>query len=306
MLTIVGQGLVGTLAGLEAEARGVDFRVVDAGSGTPATRAAAGLFNPLTGPRFTASEQDWAPLTAFYRRREDLLGRRLLHPLPLVRPLEEAKVGPEAFPRSGPGWLAAVVAGPEGPWVRIDGGGWIDLDALLDGARERWLRAGRLEDRFFGEEEGRGHRVLWCGGPRGLSSGPWAEVPGVQGRWQGVRGDVLTVTVPGFSLDHGEVGAKFLLPLGDGRYRWGATHEIDVVDEGPRPAARELLERSLAARLGRPFEIVDHRWGVRPASRNRTPLVVVHPSEPGWTLVNGFGGRGVVQAPGVISKWFSS
>lgn len=305
MLTIAGQGLVGTLAGLEAEARGLEFRVVDSGSGISATRAAAGLFNPLTGPRFTAAEEDWSRLTTFYLDLEQRLGLKLVHSLPLQRPLRGAKIGPEAFPRSGPGWAATLVEDGNGPAVRIDGGGWIDLEALLDGARQRWLRTGRLEERWLGAEEVQGARVLWCTGPRGLASGPWAEMPGVRGAWQGVRGDVLTVVIPGFRLEHAEVGPKFLLPLGEGRYRWGATHEIDVLDEGPRPAAREELEKSLADRLGQPFEVVDHRWGVRPASRNRAPLVMNHPAEPGWALCNGFGGRGVVQAPEAVTRWFS-
>jgi glycine/D-amino acid oxidase-like deaminating enzyme len=250
LLTIVGQGLAGTLAALQAETRGVDFLVVDKGI-------------------------------------------RIVHPLPLLRTWANAKVGPEKFPRSVPGWTAE--ASPQG--VRIEGGGWIDLPVLLDAARRHWLRSGRLEERIFDPSEGRGRRVLWCGGLADFTGPVWGPTQGMSNRWQGVRGDLLTVRVRGLALDYGEVGTRFLLPLGNDRYRWGATHESDVLDFGPRPEARALLERELSQRLGRPFEVVDHTWGVRPSSRTKKPIILRHPDESGWTLFNGFGGRGVALIP---------
>jgi len=121
----------------------------------------------------------------------------------------------------------------------------------------------------------------------------------VEGRWQPVRGDVLTVRIPGLQLDYGDVGTRFLLPLGQGLFRWGATHESDVDDLELRPGARDLLEKELRARVGA-FEVVDHRWGVRPSSRSHLPFWVGHPDEPGWTLFDGLGGRGVALGPPAV------
>lgn len=302
-MTIVGHGLAGALAALAAEKRGIDFVVIDEGSGSTATRAAAGLFNPLTGPRFTPGEH-WDTLVPFYRGLEQGLGVALVHLLPLARPLgpgSGAKVGAEAFPRRGPGWSARVETLGGVPQVVIEGGGWVDLPVLLDAARARWASQGRLESRRFTPAEGRGRRVLWCPGAS-LVGGPWGPV--VEGRWQPVRGDVLTVRIPGLELEYGEVGTRFLLPLGQGLFRWGATHESDVDDLRARPQARVLLENELAARVGA-FEVLDHRWGVRPASRSHRPLVLVHPDEPGWTLFDGLGGRGVALGPPALAGLFA-
>lgn len=299
---IVGAGLAGTLAGLEAERRGKSFVVVDEGAGAPATRAAAGLFNPLTGPRFTVDGDGWDTLVPFYLDLEQSLGVALLHQIPLVRPWDGAKVGPGDFPRKAPGWTAELIFSGDGG-VRIEGGGWVDLPVLLDAVRTRWVETGRLEPRRFGLPEGRGRTVLWCGGVADFTGAVWGSVPGVAGKWQAVRGDVLTVRIPGLNLEHGEVGPRFLLPLGEELYRWGATHESDVTDQGFRPEARESLEKALRDRLaGLGFAVVDHRWGVRPASRTKSPLVVAHPDEPGWTLFNGFGGRGVALVPRWLEK----
>lgn len=303
-LVVVGQGLAGTLVALEAEAQGRDVVVIDADAGATATRAAAGLFNPLTGPRFTADQQSWDALVPFYRRLEQRLGVALVHPIDLVRPLAGAKIGEGAFPRAAPGWSANVEPGPRGPQVRIQGGGWVDLPALVDAARARWRALGRLEERRVGPEELRGRRVVWCGGAADLGGPVWGAV--VARRWQPVRGDVLTVKIPGLRGADGWIGPRFLLPLGHDLYRWGATHESDVDDQGPRPGARTVLEDDLAAWLadrgGPAFEVVGHSWGVRPSSRNHRPLVGVHPDEPGWTLFNGLGGRGVVLGPTALTE----
>ncbi len=291
-LIIVGQGLAGTLAALRAEARGISFVVVDEGSGS-ASRVAAGLFNPLTGPRFSADTLGWEILVPYYRELELLLGQSFVHTLPLRRPWTGAKIGAEAFPRAAPGWRATADA--EGVW--IEGGGWVDLPRLLEAARSRWADAGRLEQRNFDPAEGRGGSVLWCGGASDFT-GPWRAVPEVADRWQPVRGDLLTVRIPDLDLGHAEVGPRFLIPLGSQLYRWGATHESDVDHRGIRPEARALLEAELRLRLGKlPFEVVDHQWGVRPASRTKAPILAVHPRESGWTLFNGFGGRGVAWIP---------
>jgi glycine/D-amino acid oxidase-like deaminating enzyme len=110
----------------------------------------------------------------------------------------------------------------------------------------------------------------------------------------------LTVRIPTLKRDYGEIGPRFLLPLGEEVFRWGATHESDVLDQGPCPAARKRLEEELALKPGiGAFEVLAHHGGVRPSSRTGSPLVLRHPDEPGWSLFNGFGGRGV----SVIPRW---
>jgi glycine/D-amino acid oxidase-like deaminating enzyme len=266
--------------------------VVDEGSGISASRVAAGLFNPLTGPRFTPDTDDWDQIVPFYRHAEALWRTHFLHLLPLFRPWEAGIT--KTVASGAPGWSAR--SDNLGVW--IEGGGWVDLPKLLETARDYLYKEGVLEERQYSPDEGRGRTVWWCGGLADLKGPVWGSVDGVAGRWQGVRGDLLTVRIPGLHRGYAEVGKRFLLPLGDGFYRWGATHESDVLDTGPRPEARSLLENELSLHPAVPgFTVTSHEGGVRPASRTGRPLVVPHPDEPGWTLFNGFGGRGVSWIP---------
>src|SRR4051812_34785476 len=54
-VTIVGQGIAGTLLAWELEQAGLPFRIYDAGHEGAASRVAAGIINPVTGQRLAKS-----------------------------------------------------------------------------------------------------------------------------------------------------------------------------------------------------------------------------------------------------------
>ena len=291
---IVGGGLAGTLLGLEFERLGRRFRWFDQGSGATSSQVAAGLFNPLLGPRMSPDPGDWSELATRYRDWEKRLAAKFFYPMPMRRPLRGTKVTEADFPRKGQGWEAVV----EGEEVFITGGGWVDLPVLLAAARKRGLARGVLEQRLVPAEEAQGHKVVWCGGLADFSSPAWQNDPLVKGRWQAVRGDLLTLKAPQCRQEHISIGVRFLLPLGKGLFRFGATHESDVLSMDERPLVRDhlLAEAALVPGLGN-FELIDHRWGIRPASRTLEPLVGRHATQENWFLFNGFSGKGVSAIP---------
>lgn len=295
-VTIVGQGLAGSLAALAAWDRGLDFVVIDEQGGQTASRAAAGLFHPLIGPRFTPSDVNWLGLIPFYRHWEQRLGRSLVHVQDFLRPWATAKIPASRLTRTGPGWSTSWETVHGEVFLREQGGGWIDIPMLLDSVRQRLSHEGRLQERVVSENELRGKTVWWCTGVPGLLSRAWA--PLVEGRWQGVRGDVTTWKTNQNPLPPALIAQRFVLPMGPGLVRFGATHEADVLDWQPRPSALETLRQDWLRYGGKQDdELSQHAWGVRPSSRNGKPLILVHPDEPGWTLFNGFGGKGVSQIP---------
>lgn len=293
-LLVAGAGLAGTLLALDQHQRGHPIEVWDDASGAGCSRVAAGLFNPLLGPRMSADPGGWDLLEPAYRRWEELLGTRFFHPLTIKRPWVGSKVTAAHFPRSGLGWSAAAT--DEG--VCIEGGGWVNIPVLLDAARTFFRQQGLLREQRLTTGEAIGRRVVWCGGLDDFTSGVWGLDPMVEGRWQGIRGDVLTVEAPECHQSWISIGSRFLLPLGGGRFRWGATHEIDVVTREEKPPMRERLvaELCLVPGIGE-FRVVDHQWGIRPASRSRKPLIGRHSQHRDWFLFNGFAGKGVSTIP---------
>ena len=89
----------------------------------------------------------------------------------------------------------------------------------------------------------------------------------------------------------------WVIPIGEDRYRVGATYEWDNLESGPTPEGREKVERLLRTFTARDFQVIDHQAGIRPIINRSKPVVKYHP-EIGW-MVNGLGSKGVIYAPRV-------
>jgi len=120
----------------------------------------------------------------------------------------------------------------------------------------------------------------------------------------GTKGEVLTVKIAGLNLDHPIKSSVFLIPLGNNFYRVGATYSHEDTTNLPTTEGREELIQKLTSFIKAPIELVDHKAGVRPTTKDRRPLVGRHPKFNNMYLLNGLGSRGVMIAPFVAKKLF--
>jgi glycine/D-amino acid oxidase-like deaminating enzyme len=129
-----------------------------------------------------------------------------------------------------------------------------------------------------------------CAG--GMSEGKAALLPSDASPSLYVASRCFTLT------DHILNGAHWLIPRAEGGYRFGATHDHAVCDSVPSPAGRAELEAGFRALLpGREARIAAHQAGVRPGTRDKSPLLGTHPKQPGLHIFNGFGARGALAIP---------
>ena len=110
-----------------------------------------------------------------------------------------------------------------------------------------------------------------------------------------VRGEGLTVRIEGLRLKSVVHRGVFIIPVGDDRYRVGSTFAWDKVWSGPTDEARRWLLDKLERIVSRPVEVEEHWAGVRPASRDRRP--VLGRTTAHEAIMNGLGSRGVLLAP---------
>ena len=319
-MLVVGQGLAGTLVGFEALRRGWNVTTIDRGTHC-ASRVAAGLFNPMSFrrliPTWDASDH-LQTMRETLGSMEALLGISVLFPMPMWKILPDAEVAAnwleksQANPLMGPLIPAPEgVIAPHGIGV-VEAAGWVDLPRLLDGWRAHLMRedvpaqfiaadlqdfeaSGRLSD-FDAVVDCRGVAV------REDDSLAHLEVAAYQG-------EVLTLegTGPGFeaTLNCG----KWLLPIGGGRFKLGASYDWNSDTLEVSDAVREtLLEKMESAwpgvRTG--HDVVAHEVGLRPVSRDRRPVVgaalgsipaAEGAGSPKRFVFNGLGTRGVLIAP---------
>ncbi|MEJ7659256.1 MAG: hypothetical protein WKG07_06320 [Hymenobacter sp.] len=82
----------------------------------------------------------------------------------------------------------------------------------------------------------------------------------------------------------------------------GATYRWPPFSENPDDGDQRELAGRLAGLTALPFSVVGERRGVRPAVRDRRPLLGRHPALPWLSLFGGFGSKGVSLAPRLAAQ----
>lgn len=299
--------------------RGVPFRILDGNHLSGASRVAGGLINPVIGVRFSRAwrvdeclpeavgfyrdlEKEWeaslyqeAPIRRLFKSMEqkEFWGKK--RNLSELQPYAHRTLSSdETFPGGEVHWGG----------VEIVGGGWLNFPSLLMLARKEWSAGGYWKEGHLKEEEVdfSGSGIRW----RGEEFSALIDCRGYQtdsewwGRlnWRPARGEIITVRTeedwPQNVIWSRDV---FVVPLGGGCYRVGATYSWDVEKAGTTAEGKQLLMERLRKLTGSPVLVMDHRAGVRPILRDKRPVLGRHPEHPGLWICNGMGSHGGTVAP---------
>ena len=332
---VVGHGLAGATLADALRHRGHRVLVYDAGRPDSASRVAAGLVNPVAGRRFALAwrADELIPYaTAYYRALEARLGQAFYTAAPIFKVFgsEEEQVALVARSVKQP-WgdfvseilthdpgLPGVLAPHGGAWLRH--GGYLAVAELLaalaaEGEAAGWLRREAFDwarlvsipssagPAFVYNGAVRTRHVVCCEGAEAVHNPYFNWLPLTPN-----QGEVLDVECAG--LEAGQVLNRgvYVVPLGAGRFRVGATYRWPPFVEGPTADGRAELATRLGALTAAPFAVVGQRAGVRPAVRDRKPLLGPHPAVPGLSFCGGYGSKGVVLAPrlaALMADWLA-
>jgi len=301
--TIVGGGLAGCTLAWALRGRGRRVCVVDRGEGSSATRVAAGMVNPITGPNLSKSwrfEELWPAALAFYRQVEVGSAVELFHELPLLRLLDsDEQVAKWRRRLAVPGYAECLAAEQlqagdalhsEFGGFTLGRAGYLDTGEFIAATREMLGEGWQVGEVM---EPVAGAVTVFCEGMAAAGNPLFDWVP-----FRPAKGEVLIVSVEGIS--EGRIvnrGGVWLLPLGGGRYRAGATYEWGATDARPTAAGRAEIERRLRRLLRVPFVVEGHHAGVRPVVRASKLLCGLHPARADVGFFNGLGSKGVLTAP---------
>lgn len=112
-----------------------------------------------------------------------------------------------------------------------------------------------------------------------------------------VKGDVLEVEINGLPNDKVYNGGVYVAPHENGLFRIGSTYDwknlTETIDEN---AKNEMLEK-IKSFCKAEITIKNHLAGIRPAAKDRKPIVGKHYSEKNMFVLNGLGTKGVSLAP---------
>lgn len=298
-LAIIGQGLAGSCLAWHLHWRGRRFTLHDDRREGAASRVAAGMINPVTGKNYSAGwrhAEFLAEAEDFYAKVAQATGRAVWFPQPVIRLVTAAE-----WPKVQAKRAAAELA----PWIeRVEeaaGGDWSAAVVLRGGGRVAVREFCEATAEYFGVSErapeaGVGVRRVFCEGAAGL-------IAGRLGRHRCAKGEILTLRSPATGRGIRIGGGGWLVPLGEGIFKCGATYTWDVLDGRPTEEGRRAVERIAARLLDAPFEVTGHEAGVRPIVRRSQPVIGPLADEGGAAAVfNGLGSKGSLYAPGVAAR----
>ncbi len=324
---IIGQGLAGSLLAWQLLEQGQRVMLISREDRQCASRMAAGLVNPVTGKRLVLSaqiEQYLPTALSLYQQLEQHFSQRFYHQKSMLRlfrstdeiPLWQKRV---ADPDYQP-YLETTTRQEHNPGLQMPLGGfrqlqtgYLDTVALLDRLDEYFMqhraclhKTVHYKDILINSDAVhvgalQARRLIFCEGYQG-SNNPWFDwLP-----YKPAKGEILTLKIDQLDIDEIINAGKWLLPIGDNVYRFGATYEWQGLDEQASVTAKQELLQALTQIIGenRTIKLVRHQAGVRPCTMDTRPYIGLHPQHPQLGIFNGFGSKGSLMIP-YYAKQFS-
>ena len=137
--------------------------------------------------------------------------------------------------------------------------------------------------------------VVFCEGWRGQENPFFPKLA-----WQLAKGEALLIRFQhekAASIGQMLKKTVTLAPLEGGVFWAGGSYQWDFSDLLPTQAGKDFVQNHLREMLVAPFEIVGHVAGVRPAVKDRRPLIGQSAVQPKVFIFNGLGTKGALLAP---------
>lgn len=320
---IVGQGLAGTVLADILMQRGKKVLVIDEHHSTIASRVAAGLYNPVVFKRIVKSwmADELIPfMDDYYNDAELRVNSKFYYKKQIIKIFTESNekefwlkktnedVGKYLDKKIEEAFLEDIVHAPLGASHVLSAGN-LDTVKFLDAFWDHFSQKHMVMNERFNYDhlllhgqqvsykDHQADKIIFCEGHKTVSNPFFGHLP-----FKLTKGEVLTVRIPKLS-EQKDVFEKvinkgcFILPVGNDLFKVGATYEWNDLSEQPTEKGKNELIEKLKKVLKVPFDILEHKAGVRPTVSDRRPILGLHPERHNVAIFNGLGTKGVMLAP---------
>jgi len=303
---LVGHGLAGALLADALERRGRRVAVADPYLPFGATKVAAGILNPIIGPKLNAPwriEDCLSKARETYERLGKAWGMEFYREFRMIRIFkdqemadrwrvrkEETATAPFMGKTLGSEELAKMAVGSSFGAGEVLGAGALRAKELVDASRRHLRKSGLFyPEAFDAEDVSSVPRIVFCEGFR-VKDNPWfSALP-----FAPVRGEILEMADARTDFLN---GGTWFLPQGLGQALAGSTFDWDDLESGPTDAGTTRILEGLSYLNDPKPSVTGRRSGVRPGTRDRMPIMGTHPANPSISIFNGFGSRGGTLIP---------
>lgn len=320
-IIIIGQGLAGSLLAYELSKQGEDILVLDDGLNTSSSKVAAGIINPITGHR---PNRD--PLYDIYLEKALLTYKALEADFgqDFIRPQKQIRIFQDQKQKTA--WLEKYMATNQVieinhkrfPELKLDHGGClvafsyvVDVASVLSNIQNYLIQKNQYQQRVIEHKDIHIHptsvsidqhhakQIVFCEGARIQQNPLFKDVEMVP-----AKGEILTLDIPALAPNFYNWG-KWLVPTHDGKFRLGSNHiwddqSMDVSQE-TKVSLLESMQSQFAQSLE--FRVIDHISGIRPATKDRNPVVQKSTKHDHIFCFNGFGSKGCLMIPFYVQEF---
>ncbi len=316
---IVGRGLAASTLMHAFHKQHITFITIGNKDLSSSSRVAAGIWNPIVFKRLTKSwlADELIPyLNEFYADCELRLGKKLVTQRPIVKPFTEDQekvlwdkkaadelknfLEPISQHEEPEEFKQCIITNGIG-YVKNSGN--LNMTEFLDQTAD-YFEKDLLEETFDHSQlkvytdkvvyrgiEAR--QIIFCEGHLVKNNPFFNWIP-----LKPAKGEVFTVKIPQLQFVNAIFNRNgFVMDLGDGLYKVGATYAWDDLTEDLTEAGALELNDKLKKMTDCQYEVTRHEAGIRPSSSDRRPIIGQHPLHKNLFVFNGLGTKGVMLAP---------
>lgn len=316
---IVGQGLAGSVLSFLLQKHGYEILVIDQGHTNTASKAAAGLINPITGRYYTKSwkiEELIDSARKVYTQIEADLACTLWYDIDIFRALHtieqvndwSVRVGSADYTQYAAHTTESpydsIVTAAEGIAL-IKGGARVDISLFIEKYRNRLASNNQLLIEAFDydvldhQHDSVSYKgfsakgIIFCEGYNMTNNPFFSTLPIAPAKGESLHIGIDTASKLDAVMKH----QQYLVPIGNGMFWSGGGFKWNFEDESPTAHFKEAYIDSLSKFINTPYVVVQHNAGVRPCVKDRKPLIGTHPKYDKLYLFNGMGTKGTSLAP---------
>lgn len=315
---IIGQGIAGSMMAHTLLSRGKNILVIDQFHPNSSSNIASGVVNPITGRKMvkTWMIDELLPFAKqTYKNLEVLLQTQFVHENKLLKifsshdDIEQWKkrqADTEYMPYMG----EMIAADEMHPSINAPFGAGIIKQAFgvnvpeFTKATRTFLKSQNriLEENFDYDEliisdtlqykNIEAEKIIFCEGYKAYQNPYFKWIP-----FCFAKGEHLLIHAEKLETDCVLNKNIFVIPIGNHLYKIGSTFLWDDMEENVTDAGREEMLQKFKKISSDAFTIVEEKAAIRPAMRDRRPVVGRHPEYKNLYVFNGMGTKGVSLSP---------
>lgn len=305
---IIGQGIAGSALALQMLQRKMDFLILDQPNLSSSSKVAAGLVNPIVLKRLKmvqGAEKYLEYSTKFYSEWQEKLKSHFYHQIPICHLFWDQESQNNWMEKSAHLPFSRFLGNvnpktpsqfhPKFGYGTMKETSWMDTSKFLNQVRDKLVGQEKYVERELKwenleqlKETYKATDVICCNGHLLRENESFTKL------FSATRGELLTIRSSNLPQDVIFHAGVFILPIGKGLFKVGATYHWDNLKDDPSEEGKNKLIQELEKMFSGEYEIVKHEAGVRPNTQDRKPLLG---KKEGNYIFNGLGSRGVLMAP---------